>query len=98
MAEARARKRKRALAKLKNAKKIANATAESSELSGREKLKAIARAMRSAKTDKASKIYVVTKKTGAGSVGTKSSNDKVIYECIVEMFVDFCLGEVEVRG
>ncbi len=79
VAEARARKRKRAMAKLKSAKKIANATAENPEMSGREKVKAIARAMRSAKTDKAAKVYVVTHKTGAGSVGQRTSADKVCF-------------------
>mmetsp|Transcript_33783 Transcript_33783/g.74392 ORF Transcript_33783/g.74392 Transcript_33783/m.74392 type:complete len:333 (+) Transcript_33783:423-1421(+) len=70
VAEARMRKRKRAAAALKAAKKSANTLAESSEISERQKLKAITKAMRSQKTDKPSKVYVVTKKTQSGSMGT----------------------------
>lgn len=74
VAEARARKRKRAVTQLKSAKKKANAMAESSELSGREKVKAIAKAMKgTSKTNKPSKVYVVTRKTGGASSGTKGS-------------------------
>ena len=77
------RKRKRALNQLTKAKKKANAAAENPELSGREKVKAIARAMKGAKGNQAAKIYVVTKKTGAGSVGTRTSADKVGYLVVI---------------
>lgn len=73
MAEARARKRKRAVAKLRSAKKQANMMAENSEMSEKQKIKAISRAMKSAKLDKTDKVYVMTRKTGAGSMGTKSA-------------------------
>lgn len=73
MAEARMRKRKRAMTKLKAAKKQANLVAENSEMSEREKLKAISKAMRSSKIDKPGKVYAVCKKTsGGGSTGTKT--------------------------
>lgn len=73
VAEARARKRKRAVAKLRSAKKQANLMAENSEMSEKQKIKAISRAMKTAKLDKTDKVYVVTRKTGAGSMGTKSA-------------------------
>lgn len=75
MAEARARKRKRAVAKLRSAKKQANLMAENSEMSEKQKIKAISKAMKTAKLDKSDKVYVVTRKTGAGSVGTKGSGN-----------------------
>jgi AdoMet-dependent rRNA methyltransferase SPB1 len=81
VAEARARKRKRAMVKLKAAKKQANALAENSELSEKQKLKAISKAMRGSKMDKNSgKVYVFTKRTKSGSMGT-SSGAKVIMIC-----------------
>jgi len=67
--EARARKKKRAMLKLKAAKKQATVMAENSELSEKQKLKAIAKAVRNTKDVKTSKIYVTTKKTKSGSVG-----------------------------
>lgn len=70
VAEARMRKRKRAMSKLKAAKRQANAMTENSEMSERQKLKAISRAMKDSKVAKPGKVYVVTRKTGAGSVGT----------------------------
>lgn len=73
VAEARARKRKRAVMKLKAAKKQANALAENSELSDKQKLRAIAKAMKGSKMDKkSSNVYVFTKRTQSGSVGTSS--------------------------
>jgi hypothetical protein len=72
------RKRKRALNKLEAAKKKANAMAESTDMTQRDKVKAINRAMKSAKISKPGKVYVITKKTGGASSGTKSSNDKVM--------------------
>jgi hypothetical protein len=81
------RKKKRAAAKLKAAKKQANIMAESSDISERQKLKAISKAMRSNKIDKPEKVYVVTRKTKAGSSGT-SGGGKVttttnIFECVI---------------
>lgn len=72
VAEARMRKKKRASAKLKAAKKTAAQMADNSELSERQKVKAIAKASRArGGTEKRpSKVYVATKKTAAGSVGT----------------------------
>lgn len=72
VAEARARKRKRAVTKLRNAKKQANLMAENSEMSEKQKIKAISKAMKTAtKAGKSDKVYVVARKTGSGSVGTK---------------------------
>lgn len=70
VAEARMRKRKRAMTKLKNAKRTATAAAENSEMSEREKVKAVSKAMKAAKVDKPGKVYVVTHKSKAGSMGT----------------------------
>ena len=75
VAEARARKRKRAVTKLRSAKKQANLMAENSEMSEKQKIKAIGKAMKSANLKKSDKIYVVTRKTGAGSTGTKGSGN-----------------------
>ncbi len=72
VAEARARKRKRAQDKLRAAKKAAALMAENSELSERQKVKAIAKAAsrhQRGGDGKASKVYVATKKTQQGSVG-----------------------------
>ncbi len=76
-AEARARKKKRAMMKLKAAKKQASVMAENSELSERQKVKAIAKAIRNTKTEKSSKVYVTTKKTKQGSVGQSSGGKNV---------------------
>jgi AdoMet-dependent rRNA methyltransferase SPB1 len=76
VAEARARKRKRALTQLKKAKKQATVMAENSELSEKQKLKAISKAMRTSKVDKPGKVYVVAHKTKAGSVGTSTGAKK----------------------
>lgn len=73
VAEARMRKRKRALAKLKAAKKAANSMAENSEMSEKQKLKAITKAMKSNKIAKPGKVYVVTRKTKGASSGTTAS-------------------------
>ncbi len=72
VAEARARKKKRAASKLKSAKKQASIMAENSEMSEKQKIKAISKAMRTTKVDKPSKVYVVTKKSKSGSMGTSS--------------------------
>eukprot|EP01038_Epipyxis_sp_PR26KG_P008579 gene8579-11592_t len=74
VAEARMRKRKRALTKLKAAKKQATVMADNSEMSEKQKVKAIEKAMRTKKIDKPSKVYVVTRKTKVGSVGTAASS------------------------
>lgn len=70
VAEARLRKRKRAASKLKAAKKQANMLADNNEMSERQKLKSIAKAIKGTKIDKPGKVYVVTRKTGGASVGT----------------------------
>jgi AdoMet-dependent rRNA methyltransferase SPB1 len=70
VAEARARKKKRAVQKLNAAKKQASVMAENSELSERQKVKAISKAVRNSKAEKSSKVYVATRKTKSGSSGT----------------------------
>jgi len=46
--------------------------AENSEMSEKQKIKAISKAMKTAtKAGKSDKVYVVARKTGSGSVGTK---------------------------
>ena len=70
VAEARLRKRKRAANKLKAAKKQANMLADNNEMSERQKLKSISKAIKGTKIDKPGKVYVVTRKTGGASVGT----------------------------
>ena len=70
--EARARKRKRAMSQLKTAKKQAAAVADNSELSDKQKVRAIAKAMKnSGKSNTApGKVLVVARKTNGASVGT----------------------------
>lgn len=70
VAEARARKNKRAKTKLAAAKKKAEAVANSSEMSETMKLKAISKAMRGQDARKPGKTYVVSKK-GRGARGAK---------------------------
>ena len=70
VAEARARKSKRARAKLVAAKKKAETVANSSEMSESMKLKAISKAMRGQDAKRPSKSYVVSKK-GGGTRGGK---------------------------
>jgi AdoMet-dependent rRNA methyltransferase SPB1 len=70
VAEARARKNKRAKTKLAAAKKKAEAVANSSEMSETMKLKAISKAMRGQDAKKPGKTYVVSKK-GRGAKGAK---------------------------
>lgn len=72
VAEARARKKKRAMSKLKAAKKQASMMAENSEMSEKQKLKAISKAMRTSKTDKPGKVYVVAHSAGAVSTSNGS--------------------------
>ena len=70
VAEARARKNKRARTKLAAAKKKAEAVANSSEMSEAMKLKAISKAMRGQDAKRPGKTYVVSKK-GGGTKGGK---------------------------
>ncbi|CAM9476302.1 unnamed protein product [Ectocarpus sp. 6 AP-2014] len=75
VAEARARKRKRAAQRLTNAKKKATALAANPDMSEREKLKAVQQAMKKgAKQDIPSKVYVVA---GKGPSGTKKKGAKI---------------------
>lgn len=69
VAEARARKSKRAKDKLKAAKKKAEAVAQSSEMSETMKLKAISKAMRGQEGKNAGKTYVVARKGGSNKGG-----------------------------
>ena len=50
---------------------------DNSELSERQKVKAIAQALRTTKIDKPGKVYVVAKKTKAGSSGSMIGSGKV---------------------
>ena len=88
VAEARMRKKKRALGKLKAAKRQATALAENADLSEKQKLKAISKAMRgSNKVEKPGKMYVVTRKTSQGSVGT-STGGKVCIICCANIAIE----------
>ena len=70
--EARARKRKRAMSQLKAAKKQAAAVAENSELSDKQKVRAIAKAMKASGKSNTTpgKVLVVARRTNGASVGT----------------------------
>ena len=76
VAEAKMRKKKHASAKLKAAKKQANQLSENNEMSEKEKLRAIQKAMKNSKADKPSKVYVVGTKQKGASSATKTSNGK----------------------
>lgn len=69
VAEARARKTRRAQAKLAAAKKQAESIANSSDLSESAKLKAISKALRGQTTKRPGKTYVVAKKGRGGKPG-----------------------------
>ncbi|OQR84526.1 rRNA methyltransferase [Achlya hypogyna] len=71
VAEARARKQRQQLKKVKIAKKKANDIANLPDMSTREKLKAIDKAMKMAKTKKESKLYVVSRR-GRSAANSKS--------------------------
>lgn len=73
VAEARARKNKRARARLVAAKKKAEAVANSSEMTEAMKLKAISKAMRGTDAKRPGKTYMVSKKNGStkGKKGVK---------------------------
>jgi len=70
VAEARARKTKRAKTKMVAAKKKAEAVANSADMSEASKLKAISKAMRGRESKNPGKTYVVSKK-GGGTMGGK---------------------------
>jgi len=72
VAEARARKSKRARVKLAAAKKQAEAVANSSEMSEAMKLKAISKALQGQESKRPGKSYVVAKK-GRGGKGVKGA-------------------------
>ncbi|CAB9518567.1 27S pre-rRNA (guanosine(2922)-2'-O)-methyltransferase [Seminavis robusta] len=82
VAEARARKSKRAKVKLAAAKKKAEAVANNSDMSEAMKLKAISKALRQQDTKKPSKTYVIAKKgrslgaKGVKLVDKRMKNDK----------------------
>jgi AdoMet-dependent rRNA methyltransferase SPB1 len=69
VAEAKMRKKKHAQKKLSAAKKSANTLVDNSEMSEKQKLRAIQKAMKTSKVDKPSKVYVVSTKA-AGSTRT----------------------------
>lgn len=71
VAEARARKTRRAKTKLAAAKKQAESIANSSEISESMKLKAISKALRGQTAQKPGKTYVVAKKGRGGKAGGK---------------------------
>ena len=74
VAEARARKQKRASVKLKAAKKKAEAVANNADMTESAKLKAVSKALRgqgSANDSKPGKTYVVAKKGSKGAKGVK---------------------------
>jgi len=73
VAEARARKKKRANNALTAAKKKAESVANSSDMTEAQKLKAVSRAMRGQDAKRPGKTYVVSKKNGStkGSKGVK---------------------------
>lgn len=77
VAEARARKNRQQMKKLKAAKKKATDIANLPDMSTREKLKAIEKAMKGAQTKKQDKVYVVSRRGGrsstAQSAGKKAS-------------------------
>ena len=77
VAEAKARKKKRAEKQLKLAKKSATALAENSEMSDKQKLRAIQKAMKGSKSvEKPGKVYVVAKKNGSTTTAGKGGTGK----------------------
>ncbi|KAJ8544253.1 hypothetical protein ON010_g12015 [Phytophthora cinnamomi] len=73
VAEARGRKQRLQMKKLKAAKKKATDIANLPDMSTREKLKAIDRAMKGAKLKKESKVYVVSTRGGTKTAGGKKA-------------------------
>ena len=76
VAEAKMRKKKHATKKLAAAKKSANSLADNTEMSEKQKLRAIQKAMKTSKVDRPSKVYVVSKRSSGASAATKTSNAK----------------------
>ena len=77
VAEARARKAKRAQQKLKAAKKRAEAIANQEDMSANDKKRAIDKAMKGAKIDRPSKVYVVSRRGGKSQANSKQQGGKV---------------------
>lgn len=79
VAEARGRKQRQQMKKLKAAKKKATDIANLPDMSTREKLKAIDKAMKGARIKKENKVYVVSRRGGrsAASTGKKGESGKV---------------------
>uniref|UniRef100_A0AAV1SZB6 Putative rRNA methyltransferase n=1 Tax=Peronospora matthiolae TaxID=2874970 RepID=A0AAV1SZB6_9STRA len=73
VAEARGRKQRMAMKKLKTAKKKATDIANLPDMSTREKLKAIDRAMKGTHVKKESKVYVVSTRGGTKTAGGKKA-------------------------
>ncbi|POM70493.1 Ribosomal RNA large subunit methyltransferase J [Phytophthora palmivora] len=73
VAEARGRKQRMQMKKLKAAKKKATDIANLPDMSTREKLKAIDRAMKGARLKKESKVYVVSTRGGTKTAGGKKA-------------------------
>lgn len=94
VAEAKARKKKRAMNKLKAAKKAATLMAENSELTEKQKLKAIAKATNKFKGDKPSKVYITTRKTKAGSVATAGGKIPKVNDNHLCSFIYYLLMQI----
>jgi AdoMet-dependent rRNA methyltransferase SPB1 len=76
VAEARARKKRQQFKKIKIAKKKATDIANLPDMSTREKLKAIEKAMKGAKMKKQSKVYVVSRRGGNTRAAIKGAKAK----------------------
>jgi AdoMet-dependent rRNA methyltransferase SPB1 len=85
VAEARARKRKRAVKKLTDAKKKASNIADNQDISGFEKMNAIKKAMRGSQITNPGKVYVVGTKKGA--TGTKGRTGN-LPSCDLNVWMD----------
>jgi AdoMet-dependent rRNA methyltransferase SPB1 len=77
VAEAKMRKKKRAANALQTAKKKATALAENSEMSDKQKLRAISKAMKNSKVEKPGKVYVVSSGIGKQNTAGRSGNGKL---------------------
>ena len=69
VAEARARKKKRLLSKMRAAKTAAASVVNNPEMTHGEKMRSIAKTMRGAAEKKGSKVYVVSRRGGAKAAG-----------------------------
>ncbi len=74
--EALARRKKRAALKLKAAKKSATALAENNEMSEKQKLRAIQKAMKTSKVERPGKVYVVSRRSKGASSASKVGSGK----------------------